>query len=94
MRRREFIAGLGSGARSISIPTVGIIRSPIRASILPDQLRHAARKDDAPQQPRPLGSSGPAGEREGRDWKRAVFFQNDNLNCSLIPLDHVIVTVE
>ena len=25
-----------SGARSISIPTVGIIRSPVRASILPD----------------------------------------------------------
>jgi len=25
-----------SGARSISIPTVGIIRSPVRAIVLPD----------------------------------------------------------
>jgi hypothetical protein len=28
-----------SGARSISIPTVGIIRSPVRAIVLPDRHR-------------------------------------------------------
>jgi hypothetical protein len=36
-----------SGARSISIPTVGIIRSPIRASILPDHCRRARAASDS-----------------------------------------------